>query len=137
MKHLLVILVASLSLLGCEQKSPPPTVQGAPFAPVPDSAKSPAVPREAKPKAARLYQALLVGGKATGYYFLDDETYARGSSALERRYVQACPSLVPRAEPSCPAHRVRDGGCERDADCVEKPRGYCASQGLGPGCGCL
>jgi hypothetical protein len=54
-----------------------------------------------------------------------------------RREVTECPSVLPRPE-VCP--NAAATGCQKDADCTEKPNGYCGAitwfGGEPPGAGC-
>jgi hypothetical protein len=86
--------------------------------------RTPAVGRCTNPKP------VVVGGKETGFVACDE-------GHVHRVAVAACPSLLPRAAATCdPSYGIRGKpGCTKDADCKERPNGYCALGQIGCYCG--
>lgn len=88
------------------------------------------------PPACKEPAPVVVGGKATGFE-------SCSGSTLHRPEAVTCPSTLPRAT-SCDAGTGGAGGgvpapaCVTDADCTEKPNGYCnlASGDIQPTCLC-
>jgi hypothetical protein len=130
MSILPLCLLVALSLSGCKHDEPMPPIAPK-IAPVQQS------PQPVNKAGSQLQEdALTVAGQITGYSFLKDEMMARGSRALIRRENKVCPSLVPRAEASCPTYRRKGSSCTSDGDCSSKRMGHCYYHGMMSACAC-
>lgn len=71
-----------------------------------------------------------VDGTDTGYV-------SCGGEFTHRASIVECPSIVPRADFTCPDDGTGTSTCSTDADCTDQPNGYCVGSSFGaPGCSC-
>jgi len=115
MKKIAVLgLLGCFALAGCSRKKG--SISAAAARPSASAPSAPSAPDGAP---------IAVAGQATGYFRLADGLVIRTAK-------QTCPSARPRPE-ECRGTRR---GCKADAECTDKPNGYCTDLGDSLGCGC-
>jgi len=123
----ILVLLGCFALCGCSRK--PDTTSAAASGPLGSPTAAGVRAAAARPSAnapsAPNGEPILVAGQPTGYFRLAD-------GLLIRTAKRTCPSARPRQE-ECRGTRRQ---CKADAECSDKPNGYCKNLGDNLGCGC-